>query len=63
MPLDISQRRLGLDPALTKTLHRAKSRTVTQLAPVKQPPVTRQGQPILPTQITSGSRPLSEPTR
>jgi hypothetical protein len=47
-----------IDPALAKTLHRAKSQTATQPAPVKQPPVNRQGQPILPALNTSGSWPL-----
>jgi hypothetical protein len=44
-----------IDPARAKTLHRAKSRTAIQPAPVKQPPVNRQGKPILSAQNTSGS--------
>jgi hypothetical protein len=38
--------------------HRTKSRTTTQPAPVKQPPVTHKGQSILPALNPSGSWPL-----
>jgi hypothetical protein len=47
-----------IDPTLAKTLHRAKSRTATQPAPVNQPPVNHQGQPILQAQNSTGSWPL-----